>query len=499
MGTKIKEIIYAISIAFLILQMAKCHGQSPANEPLKYRLTVLESDIRTIDVMASMTLNRPYLEMGSYGIPSSIPNGWANFVTIKSIKEPNGNEIPFSWNPIKKHWRLETSPNAKILLNYTVDLSHDNHAWDSVGGVDGRPTVIGEETTFWVTKALFVYPVGSTGEKSNVLFKAPKDWNISTAWTRLGPKKFTANNLNELIDNALMIGKHSEQIIKHDDMTITMAIPADLKHRTTLFTETLGQILPIYRGIFSELPAANYLICASTHFFEDGEAFYNSFHQMFVDKDLEHRTIVWGNVLAHEMFHYWNGTNFLIGSDVNTNSWFSEGFTEYYSNLALVRAKLISQEEYLDKLSYQFSRFYSSQAFVQGQQPTLLEAGNQKSRNWHLIYGGGASIAFILDIEIRLITNGKKSLDDYMKALYIKYGKTGIRLNLSQQISELNTLTGTDFKPFFDKYVAGKQFYLIPILQTCEKAGLIVAQYQGEFYLKAKPGSSLFNALIEKQ
>jgi|GEM_PF-4586021 len=486
-------------IAFFILQLIQCKGQSQEDTSLEYHLKISKKAIRTVEVKAIMTLSEPKLEMGSYGIPPDIRKGWANFVTIKSLTDSNGNKIPYNWNSQTKQWKLNASPNTKIVLNYEVTLNHDSHQWDSVGGVDGRPTVIGKETAFWVTKALFIYPAEKSEKKSTIVFEVSDEWNISTAWTRLGSKKFLAQNLNELVDNALMIGKHQEQIIKCDDMTITMAVSSDLAHRTSLFSKTLRKILPIYRTIFKELPSANYLVCASKHFFEDGEAFYNSFHQMFVDKDLESRTIVWGNVFAHEMFHYWNGTNFLVGSNVNTNSWFSEGFTEYYANLALVRAGLISQEEYLDKLSFQFARFYSSQAFAQGDHPDLLEAGNQKARNWHLIYGGGASVAFILDIEIRAMTAGKKSLDDYMRALYLKFGKTHKPLDLEQQIEELNGLTGSDFQPFFDKYITGKQFYLIPILKACEKAGLIVAQYQGEFYLKTKAGPSLFDALIKEQ
>jgi len=314
-----------------------------------------------------------------------------------------------------------------------------------------------------------------------------EDWNVSTPWQKLAAYKFRAENISELSNNTLMVGKHQERIIKHDSMSITLAVTSDLSHRTDLIEQTLEKVLPVYKDIFGELPRTNYLICISQNFFEDGEAYYNSFHQMLVDQDLEHRKIVWANVLAHEMFHYWNGTHFLVGRDQDRNSWFSEGFTEYYSNLALIRSGLVSQGEYLGKLAFQFSRLYSSQAFVTGKQPNLLDAGLQKGINWHLIYGGGASMAFILDVEIRNTTSGEKSLDDYMRALYLKFGKSQQPITLRDQILELNALTKSDFASFFDKYVTGNEFYLIPILQACQKAGLTVAQYQGEFFLKPRP------------
>ncbi|WP_431121043.1 hypothetical protein [Flagellimonas flava] len=478
--------------------LAHCQSPAPANSQLNYTVKVSPENVRYVEISAELYVTEPYLEMARFGIPSHIPNGWAHFVQIKSIKDVNGSEISYHWNSLRKKWRLNTLAHSKIQLNYVVKLEHDTYEWNSVGGVDGRPTVVAESTAFWVSKALFIYPSGVQEKEVIIAFDITNGWNVSTPWQQLEDQEFKTKNVETLVNNALMIGRHEERLIYHDEMSITLAVVPDLKHSVNLLEKTLGKILPVYRDIFGELPKANYLICASKHFFEDGEAFYNSFHQMFVDKDLEERTIVWGNVLAHEMFHYWNGTRFLIGDNVNTNSWFSEGFTEYYSNLALVRSGLVEKEEYLSKLAYQFSRFYSSQALGDNH-PNLLDAGNEKGKNWHLIYGGGASIAFILDIEIRTLSQGKKSLDDYMSALYIKYGKTGVKLGLPQQIDELNALTNTDFTPFFDKYVIGNEFYLIPILQACAKAGLTVAQYQGEFYLKPKSGDIVFNRLIESR
>ncbi len=130
-----------------------------------------------------------------------------------------------------------------------------------------------------------------------------------------------------------------------------------------------------------------------------------------------------------------------------------------------------------------------------------MAAGKRKIDNWHFIYGGGSSIAFILDIEIRAITKGEKSLDDFMKVLYSKYGKLGKAISFEIQIEELNHLTNTDFNPFFDKYITGTEPALGVIISACEKAGLVVAQYQSEFYLKPRDDkeNSIYKSLIRSQ
>ena len=477
------------------LPVVQCHARNSKQTNLEYEISISKNEIRTVKVVAKLTMQLPYLQMDQFGIPAEISDGWASFVKINTIIDESGNDIVYSWDRRQKKWLLNILPSTNIIIDYEVTLNHDSYQWNSVGGIDGRPALLSEQTAFWVAKALFIYPQAKMQETIKVTFNLPKEWKVSTPWFKVEEQTFKAQSLEALLNNALMLGAYHEQQISIDGMSILIAVEPVLAHRIGLFTQTLEKVLLVYKEIFGELPNATYLVCGSKHIFEDGEAFFNSFHQLFVDQDLEERRIVWGNVLAHEMFHYWNGTHFLVGENVNTNSWFSEGFTEYYSNLALVRAGLISKEEYLQKLAYQLARFYGSQAFT-NQKVNLLEAGNQKAKNWHLIYGGGASIAFILDIEIRLLTNGRKSLDDYMKTLYERFGKTHSKLVLQDQINTLNELTGSDFKPFFDSYISGGQFYLIPILQACEKAGLKVAHYQGEFYLKDK-GGTIFETLIE--
>lgn len=467
-------------LAFLTANLSFGHCQTPT---YNYQLTFVENNIRQVDVQARLEIEGPILRMDQGGIPGNISKGWAQFVTISSIVDSQGGKIDFQWNDANRQWQLQTRGKQEILLKYQVQLNHDSFDWNEAGGIDARPTVFSGSTLFWVTKGLFIFPVGKPMTSAEVSFVVPETWNISTAWVAKKGQTSTyiAENVNALSNNVLMLGHHTERIIQHDNMSITLAITNDLKHRSDLFLGTLESVLPVYKAIFSELPTTNYLICASSHIFEDGEAYYNSFHQLFVDQDLEARKVVWANVLAHEMFHYWNGTNFLVGKDVRGNYWFSEGFTEYYANLAMIRAGVITLEEYQSKLAFQFSRYFTARFFFPRPHPNFIEAGYDKGKNWALLYGGGATIAFILDVEIRDITNGKKSLDDLMQHLYFKYGKTHQTLTTDHLIQSLEAISGQDFKSFFEDYISGKQ--LLPLLKTCAKAGLTVAQYQGEFYL----------------
>lgn len=488
-------------VLFLLIISLLEFGYAQTNNDFdyKYKVNISENNLRVVEVEANMTIQEPYLEMNPWGIPPEITRGWAEFIDIKSITNQEGKPINYIWNDSLKRWDLNAINNSKIKLNYIVRLEHDNYNWDNGGGIDGRPTIWNDDTMFWVTKALFIYCYGdSSPKKAKILFKIPNTWKISTPWTKLSEREFVAEDLDVLDNNLLVLGNQAEKSIEIDDMSILLVTPKNYSYRLDMLNNTMKEILPVYKNIFSELPVTKYLICVSENNIEDGEAYKNSFHQMFNNENLNQRKIVWANTFAHEMFHYWTGL--ISNKDFESNYWFSEGFTDYYSSLALIRSKTVSEEDYLKKLAFQFSRFHSSQVLMT-KRINLLEAGKEKINNWHLIYGGGATMAFILDVEIRTRTNGEKSLDDFMKKLYFDFGKREKPFDLKDQINILNNLTNSDFNPIFMSFIQGTETVLPVIFSACEKAGIIMAQYQSEFYLTPNQNSekiSVYNSIINK-
>lgn len=469
-------------IIYVVLNSFISYSQGSNFPSSKYHLKISKENLRLVEVSASFTVQEPYLEMNPWGIPPEIERGWAKFVDLKSVTTEKGEPIDFIWNDELKKWKLEVAKNTIIHINYQVELSHDNYDWEAGGGIDGRPTVWKDSTLFWTTSALFLYSEANNPQRAEITFDVPKDWKVSTAWVKFGKMKFASKSIEELANNLLMIGRHEERLIEYNNMSITIATPANFKHRVDLIQQSLEKVLPAYKNIFGELPTANYLVCASKNTIQDGEAYTNSFHQMFLDKDLEYNKLVWANTLAHEMFHYWNGTNFIYSDDYEGNYWFSEGFTNYYSSLTLLKTGIISEEDYLKFLAFQFSKMDFAQKNSK-ERTSLVAAGKSKINNWHFIYGGGTSVAFILDVEIRTVTKGRKSLDDFMKVLYSKYGKLNQPINLEIQIEELNHLTNSDFRSFFDQYITGTTSALEAIVTACNKAGLAISHFQSEFYL----------------
>jgi hypothetical protein len=81
-----------------------------------------------------------------------------------------------------------------------------------------------------------------------------------------------------------------------------------------------------------------------------GESFRSSFALSQEDTPSAANVPYWGNLIAHEFFHYWNGSR-LHGADYASTNWIREGFTEYAANMALTRAGVLDEPGIRAKLA----------------------------------------------------------------------------------------------------------------------------------------------------
>jgi predicted metalloprotease with PDZ domain len=72
-------------------------------------------------------------------------------------------------------------------------------------------------------------------------------------------------------------------------------------------------------------------------------------------------------------------------------------------------------------------------------------------------YDKGAILGLLLDLEIRKRTNGAKSLDDVMRALYADFFKKNRNYTPSDFQKAAETAAGESLEDFFAKYVRGKE------------------------------------------
>ena len=468
-----------ISLLVLAGQLVGAADQESVNT---YRIIFNAEDQITARIEAEVTLDEQTLRMAPWGHPY-LPRGWATFVSDLEIADGQGMPVSFgdagenTWGA----WKVDAEDGTRLRLTYKTEFSQDQYDWNNAGGQDSRPS-LSNEALFLVTKALFIYSPATAAAEVEIV--VPDNWTISSPWQAVPGSQnvFSAESWISLVNNALVVGLHRQRVVDDGDMTIVLALDERLSESVDLFEQTFRKQLGAYRNLFNGTPKSKYLVTIRIADEDDGESFENSFNQVITPARIGQRAIVWANTMGHELFHYWNGNHVLVAAEQQNVDWFREGFTEYYSSLTLLRTGIIDEDLWLRKLETYLARYIITTRMWPVDTVSLINAGQDKVKNWLRIYGGGATMALFLDIEIRSVTNGSRGLDDVMLMLKQKFGAPGSRYRVSDILEAVNSVSGRDFTDFFDAHIAGTQAQL-DIATTLRKAGINAEQFADELYL----------------
>jgi predicted metalloprotease with PDZ domain len=124
--------------------------------------------------------------------------------------------------------------------------------------------------------------------------------------------------------------------------------------------------------------------------------------------------------LTHELFHLWVPNALPLKGDYD---WFFEGFTLYEAARASVRLGQVNFQNYLDNLALAYERSRSDRAAAN---LSLLDAAKRRwSDPTAAVYYRGMLAAYLYDLNVRLQTGGKRSLEDVYRALFRRSSKGG--------------------------------------------------------------------------
>ena len=124
--------------------------------------------------------------------------------------------------------------------------------------------------------------------------------------------------------------------------------------------------------------------------------------------------IAW--LLAHELFHDWNGHVIRLAQPEQLGYWFSEGFTDFYARSLLRRSGLLSLEEYVDSWNQKLAS-YATNPERNAPAERIREAFWTDRNVGELPYQRGDVVALFVDHAIREASGGARSLDDLMRGL----------------------------------------------------------------------------------
>ena len=467
-----------------------CSG-AQARESSNYTVTISLSDVPQAKVEADVQVVAGRLFMIG-GSVNHLPRGWATFVREIKAADMNGNVLAleeFSDEKYKAQWRVAGSYQGTIRLTYTVDLSLAKTKWPAGN----------EQAAYFDGKALFaasrlLFIVSDLDGPATVKFRLPPLARVSTPWKNAAGGLYTASG-QSLVNNTLVVGDYGGKRMRFGNFDFEIALLGDVTKSDALISSTLQKFARAFTKIFPDTPPSSYLITLFFADSEDGEAYDAS--AAFTTKPplTSENMIVWGVTLGHELFHFWCGHQ-IQGENYEDSQWFQEGFTEYYANLAMNREGILPERFFIWKAENTLGKYLYFRSAPQFDKVSLKDAGQRKTTYRFGVYDGGWAAAFALDITLREKTKGKKTLDDFMRRMFQKFGLTKTKFKYEDIVSTASEIAGEDMASFFKSYVDGLE--VIPVSQLLEKVGYGTSgeEYAAELFIFPKKATELKRQLL---
>ena len=395
---------------------------------------------------------------------------------VYNVKATDGNgkalpitrENPYQWN-VAGH-------NGTVNFEYTL---YANRAGGTYSGIDESHAHLNMPATLAWARGLDQRPIKV---KFNV--REDRNWKVATQLKDLGNNTFYAPNTYYLMDSPTEIADLYFRERNVDGQTIRLALHKDGTTDAEVdayFEETMGIVMQ-QKAVFGELATYDFgqytfLSCYMPNASGDGMEHRNSTYVVSglpVERPLGSTSM---GTMSHEFFHSWNVERIRPKSlepfsfeDANMSGelWFAEGFTSYYTALMQARSGSISPEQYVNGLGGSVGyvvnapgRTFHNPIEMSYQAPFVDAATSIDPTNLSNIfisyYTYGSVLGLALDMSLRTMDNGK-NLDDYMKYVWEKQGKTEIPYTVRDLQARMAEYAGESFaNEFFGKYILDSQ------------------------------------------
>ena len=352
-------------------------------------------------------------------------------------------------------------PNQRVSLTYEV-VSQPPGTQLTVA-VYHNP-VLRPSYFYVIGHALWVYPEmpGTTPLRVALDWKnIPKGWALINSFGISEPRQKVRTTLNEFRKGTFLAGDYRIKRFEIKKRPVYAVTRGEWRFPDEKLNSLVQKLVQVQRDFWNSYDFPYYFVAvlpSDRRNVRGGEGRTNSF-SLYLPKNLTTLLVEYDMaLLAHEMFHAWNPMR--LGSYENDRLyWFGEGVTDYYALLLLLRAGLISLEEYVSAHNSWIKAYYTSPV----RSLTVDEMVQKRHNNWdadQLIYKKGYLLANHLDFTIRAKTNGKHSLDDVMLSL-LRSSKPGIDLSEKRIADALHPYLQEQGASDIEKYMGRGE--LVPV------------------------------------
>jgi predicted metalloprotease with PDZ domain len=385
------------------------------------------------------------------------------------------NGVPLDWRKLDfQTWEIKprSSGTVRVTFNYLADAVDRAVAWTA------------PNFAFFNGTNLFLYPAGrGFNWPARVSVHTEASWSVATGMDPApGTNNFTAANYHDLTDMPFYVGRFAIDSTQIAGKWIRLAWYPAASLTTARRDRTFGwlqKFVPAQIAVFGEAPFRNYTIFQRSDTLVNGGGLEH--HSSQVDEvttsGLDAPYLP--GLYSHEFFHAWNVKRLRPADMVpyryddaqpTTWLWVSEGVTDYYGAVALVRGRVNDSTRFFDFIAGEI-------ASVAGAPPTAVSDAslgswiNPTDGSSGLYYPKGGLTGFLLDVMIRDASDNHMSLDNVMRRLYDATYKRGKGFTGAEWWSEVSRAAGgKSFTEFARRYVDGRE--PLPVDSVLRLAGL---------------------------
>jgi predicted metalloprotease with PDZ domain len=395
------------------------------------------------------------------------------------------------WSKTAKNtWHVD-SHNAR-----SITISYDVYAFNPFVAESFL-----DDTRGYITPAsLFLHVAGRIQHPVTLAIHPYSGWNTVV----LGldpvagqPNTFSAPDFDLLYDCPILMGNQEVRSFEVQGIPHALVIENVTNVEHAKITADLKRMVESAVRIIGEIPYRHYTFLAMGNG-GGGIEHLTSTAMMFNGSTLSDPAGYsrWLSFVAHEYFHTYNvkrirpialGPFDYDKENYTDMLWVSEGFTVYYEDLILVRAGLMTRDQYFERVQKNIQHYENSpghliQSAAESSFDTWIKGMNRGeyfSNTTISYYDKGAALGLLLDLKIRNETANRRSLDDVMRALYQKYYKERKRgftdqefreecdsaagIPLSEVFEYATTVSDIDYRKYFA--YAGLDIDVAPVAQ----------------------------------
>jgi len=476
--------------ALLLVLPFLAHAQTP---PVDISFTVAmprpHTHLFDVDIAIKRAANGPQEELlvmpvwtpGSY-----LVREFARHVQDFAAADSAGQ--PLRWDKTNKNtWRIVTSGAREWHARYRVYANE----------LSVRTSELNSAHGFWNNANLLMYLEGFLKSPSTLRVQAPDVWKVATGLPAvLGQKNtFRAENFDILYDSPFEASNFKTLVFNVKGVPHRIVIDGegnydpdrmrrDVQKIVETQVELMGGEVPYRDYTFilhlrsnagGGLEHLNSTALGYPRFgfrIQRGDRSTSAAPNSSDTPERDYRGFL--SLVSHEFFHLWNvkrirpdalGPFDYTQENYTKVLWVAEGITDYYADLFLRRAGLITESEFLTATARSLQSLQNTPGRkVQSAEESSFDTWikyyrqDENSINSQIsYYDKGAILGLLLDLEIRKRSNGAKSLDDVMRYLYTEFFKKDRNYGPADFQKACELMAGTSLEEFFSKNVRGTE------------------------------------------